>query len=61
MLFSDKSQIEKEIPGRGAASMQVSYNRLKGMVETFTAADVHSIWIAINFAEGEIARSDYVR
>ena len=59
ILIFDKRQIEKQVPGRGAASMQVSYNRLKAMVETFSTEDVHLIWVLINFVEREIARSDY--
>ena len=52
MLISDKRQIGQQVPGRGAASMQVSYNRLKAMIETFTTADVRLIWAVINIVEG---------
>ena len=41
--FLTKRQIGQQVPGRSAASMQVSYNRLKSMVETFSTADVRLI------------------
>jgi hypothetical protein len=38
--IDNNRDIGKLVPGRGAGSMQVSYNRLKAMVETFTVEDV---------------------
>jgi hypothetical protein len=38
--IDNNRDIGKLVPGRGAGSMQVSYNRLKAMVETFTTEDV---------------------
>ena len=40
LLILTNSEIGDILPNRSIASMQVSYNRLKAMVETFTNVDV---------------------
>jgi hypothetical protein len=37
-----KSQIAKRLPGRNGSTIRLSYDRIQGLVETFTPEEVSS-------------------